>query len=71
MSGRIERRAAPRPLTVVLRLLPEPGAAGALVGHAEVVATGETVLITGQDDLVDLVRRLSLNSVERGFPLRR
>jgi hypothetical protein len=71
MSERTERRAAPRPFTVVLRLLPEPGASGQLVGHAEVVATNETVVITGEDDLVALVRRLSADSVVGGFPLRR
>jgi hypothetical protein len=51
--------AANRPFTLLLRLLPRPGADGRLVGHAEVVATHEVVAIGGEVDLIDLVRRLS------------
>jgi hypothetical protein len=59
MPEHIERRAAPRPVTVVLRLLAHQAASGHLVGHAEVVATNETVPITSDDDLIALVRRVS------------
>ena len=52
--------AAPRrPFTLLLRLLPQHGAAGRLVGHAEVVATSEVVAIGTEEDLIELVRRLS------------
>jgi hypothetical protein len=39
--------------------LPEHGAAGQLVGHAEVISTNEQVPIGAKQDLIDLVRRLS------------
>jgi hypothetical protein len=54
------RAGAPRrPFTLLLRLLPQHGATGRLVGHAEVVATSEVVAIGTEDDLIELVRRLS------------
>lgn len=43
-------------VTLVLRLLPGPLEEGELVGHAEVVATGESVALRGVADLVDLAR---------------
>ena len=48
-----------RPFTLLLRLLPQHGASGHLVGHAQVVATSEVVAIGTEHDLIDLVRRLS------------
>jgi hypothetical protein len=48
-----------RPFTLVLRLLPEPGAGGRIVGHAEVVSTNEVIALTGAADLISLVKRLS------------
>jgi hypothetical protein len=46
-------------VTLLLRLLARSGEAGELVGHAEVVDTGEIVSIKGPDDLLQLVKRLS------------
>ena len=54
------RTTAPRrPFTLLLRLLPQHGATGRIVGHAEIVATSEVVAIGTEDDLIALVRRLS------------
>lgn len=50
---------APDPLRLVLRLLHEPAAAGLVVGHVEIVHTGEVVTVRSANDLVDLVRRLA------------
>jgi hypothetical protein len=47
-----------RPLTLVCHLLVEPAVEGRVVGHIEIVNTGETVSITSVDDLVLLVARL-------------
>jgi hypothetical protein len=47
-------------VTLVLRLLPGPLQEGELVGHAEVVATGESVALRGVADLVDLARSASI-----------
>ena len=52
-------RARPRPFTLLLRLLPRQGSLGRLVGHAEVIDTNERVPISSEQDLIDLVRRLS------------
>lgn len=46
-------------VTVMLRLLSCPAGSGEIVGHAEVVDTGETVPLHHVDDLVALVRRLA------------
>mgnify|MGYP001229230898 FL=1 len=46
-------------VTVMLRLLSRPAETGEIVGHAEVVDTGETVALHDVDDLVALVRRLA------------
>jgi hypothetical protein len=46
-------------VTLLLRLLAAPGEDGHLVGHAEVVDTGELVPLRDLDDLVHLVERLS------------
>ena len=46
-------------MTLLLRLLAAPGEDGHLVGHAEVVDTGELVPLRDLDDLVHLVERLS------------
>ena len=67
------RAGAPhRPFTLLLRLLPQHGTDGRLVGHAEVVATSEVVAIGTEHDLIELVRRLSTDeqtheSVREGF----
>lgn len=47
-----------RPLTLVCHLLVEPAVEGRLVGHVEIVNTGETASITSVADLVVLVERL-------------
>lgn len=52
-------RRAHRPFSVLLRLLPEHGTEGRIVGHAEVVATSEVVAIGAEVDLIELIRRLS------------
>ncbi len=46
-------------VTLVLRLLARPAEEGELVGHAEVVDTGEMVALHDVDELVALVRRLA------------
>ena len=51
--------ASSRPFTLVLRLLPQHGASGRIVGHAEVVTSGERVPLSDVDDLLALIRRLS------------
>jgi hypothetical protein len=43
-------------VTIVLRLLPGPLAAGELVGHAEVVATGASASVRNVSDLLVLAR---------------
>ena len=47
------------PISLVLRLLPEPAAAGLLVGRVEVVDTGEIVTVRNAAELSALARRLS------------
>ena len=46
-------------VSLVLRCLPAPAADGFLVGHAEVVDTGEVIAIRHLDDLVAVVQRLA------------
>lgn len=46
-------------VTLVLRLQARSAEAGELVGHAEVVDTGELVPVRGIDEIVALVRRLA------------
>lgn len=45
-------------VTLVLRLLAHPAETGELIGHAEVVDTGEVVAVRGVEDLIALVQRL-------------
>lgn len=47
-------------VTVLLRCLARSGELGEVVGHAEVVDTGEIVAIRDAEDLVSLIRRLSV-----------
>lgn len=46
-------------VTLMLRLLSRPAESGEIVGHAEIVDTGEIVAVHDVDDLVTLVRRLA------------
>ena len=46
-------------VTLMLRLLSRPAEDGAIVGHAEIVDTGEVVPVHDVDDLLALVRRLA------------
>jgi hypothetical protein len=46
-----------RPLTIVCHLLVEPAAEGRIVGHVEIVNTGDTVAITSVAELVALIER--------------
>ena len=46
-----------RPLTIVCHLLVEPALDGRVVGHVEIVNTGETVSVTSASDLVELITR--------------
>jgi len=48
-----------RPLTIVCHLLVEPALEGRVVGHLEVVNTGETVAITSVEDLTALIGRVA------------
>jgi hypothetical protein len=48
-----------RPFSLVLRLLPGPGADGRVVGTAELVETGESVTLQDVDDLRRLVVSVS------------
>ena len=46
-------------VTLMLRLLSRSAEDGAIVGHAEIVDTGEVVAVQDVDDLLALVRRLA------------
>lgn len=46
-------------MTVLLRVLGPAASEGEVVGHAEVVDTGEKVPLRGVDDLFVLLRRLA------------
>lgn len=46
-------------VTLMLRLLSRPAEDGDIVGHAEIVDTGEVVAVHDVDDLLALVRRLA------------
>jgi hypothetical protein len=46
-----------RPLTIVCHLLVDAATDGRVVGHVEIVNTGESVPITNVDELVALVTR--------------
>jgi len=55
-----------RPLTIVCHLLVEPAIEGRIVGHVEVVNTGDAVPITSVDELVALIERAaSIEFVEQ------
>ena len=65
MSAATPHERSNRPFTLLLRLLPRQGAAGLLVGQAEVVETGEVVAIGDAGDLAELVERESRARCER------
>lgn len=46
-------------VTVLLRVLADRAEDGQLVGHAEVVDTGEVVAVHGADDVIALAMRLA------------
>ena len=46
-------------VTLMLRLLSRAAEDGEIVGHAEVIDTGEVVAVQDVDDLLALVRRLA------------
>ncbi|MEY2458653.1 MAG: hypothetical protein QOG30_483 [Acidimicrobiaceae bacterium] len=48
-----------RPLTIVCHLLMEPALDSRVVGHIEIVNTGETVAVTDVADLVALIGRVA------------
>lgn len=54
-----ERMPPPRPLTLVCHLLAEPASTGRVVGHIEVVTTGEVVPVTDVTELQALLIRVS------------
>jgi hypothetical protein len=58
----IERRT--RPLTVVLRAVPNAAIEGRLAGRAEIVDTGESIPIRNVGDLMDLLARLAAEQAE-------
>jgi hypothetical protein len=59
MNAAAQPERSNRPFTLLLRVLPRQGSVGRLVGHAEVVETGEVVAIADAADLADLVERES------------
>ena len=46
-----------RPLTIVCHLLVEPAVEGRLVGHVEIVNTGDTVAVTSVAELIEVIAR--------------
>lgn len=56
------RSASSRPITLVLRVVAEAARDGRLAGRAEIVDTGEIVPIRTADELLDLIRRLAVES---------
>lgn len=48
-----------RPLSLLVTALPGPARGGELVGHAQVVATGDVVAVHSLTELGVLLRRLS------------
>jgi hypothetical protein len=55
-------------VTLVLRLLREPLRADRLVGHAEIVATGESHPIRGVEDLLAVAHAASSAAAAAGSP---
>ncbi len=53
---------SPSHVSLVLRLLRAPATQGEIVGHAEVVDTGESVVIRGVADLQQLAGRVAVSS---------
>jgi hypothetical protein len=47
------------PLTMLLRLRAESARDGAVVGHVEVIETGEVVAVKNAGDLSSLIQRLA------------
>jgi hypothetical protein len=47
------------PISLLLRVLPGPAAAGVVVGQIEEVSTGAVVAVRGEDDLREVVCRLA------------
>lgn len=48
-----------RPVTVILRLVPEAAREGRIAGRLEIVDTGESLSIREMSDLVEIVRGLA------------
>ena len=48
-----------RPLTIIVRAVPHAAAEGRVVGHVEIVDSGDIVPIADVGELVDLLRRLA------------
>ena len=48
-----------QPVSFVLRVLPGPAARGQLIGHLELVSTGDVVAVRDGDDVAALVCRLA------------
>jgi hypothetical protein len=49
-----------RPLTIVCHLMADAAAEGRIVGHVDVVNTGDAVAIKSIEDLIALVERFGL-----------
>ena len=49
------------PVSLLLHVLPGPASAGLIVGRIETVATGETTPLRAQDDLAEVILRLTLD----------
>jgi hypothetical protein len=48
-----------RPLTIVCHLLVEPATEGRVVGHVEIVNTGDAVAVTSVAELVEVIARFA------------
>ena len=55
----VSARRRTRPVTIVCHLLVEPALEGRVVGHVEIVNTGDSVAITNVAELVALIERVA------------
>ena len=58
------RGEASRPISVVLRVIPQAAFEGRIAGRIEVVDTGESIAIRDLDELVERLRQLASARIE-------